>query len=199
MIESERLLIRPVSMADLDDMFEYAKDEETGPRAGWPPHKTKEDSKKIIEMWLNPDYKERVFSIIYKADNKMIGTVGLQELNKVQKDSKNTYVKDLIKQGKKLIEIGITLSKQYWGIGIATEVIKMVKPYIFIENNADIAIATHFEANIGSKRAQEKNDMKEVYSFKSDENWFNTDCNITIVRAQTKEEWLERQAEIDKE
>ena len=36
----------------------------------------------------------------------------------------------------------------------------MVKPYIFIENNADIAIATHFD---------------------------------TIVRAQTKEEWLERE------
>ena len=35
---TERLIIRPLSVLDADDMFEYAKTQYVGPMAGWPPH-----------------------------------------------------------------------------------------------------------------------------------------------------------------
>ena len=39
MLETERLIIRPIKIEDVNDIFEYATDEETGPKAGWTPHK----------------------------------------------------------------------------------------------------------------------------------------------------------------
>ena len=188
-MESERILLRPVSMADAEDIYEYAQDEETGPRAGWPPHKTIEDTKKIINMWLSPDNAEKVFVIVFKPDNKVVGTIGVQKLNIKVKESKNEYVNDRIREGKILYEIGITISKPYWNKGIATEIIKMMEENIFTKLKGDEIVLTHFEANIGSKRAQEKNGYKEIYRFKSAEKWWTTDCQTTIVRSKTKEEW----------
>ena len=34
-IETERIIMRPVQLSDAEDIFESAKDAETGPRAGW--------------------------------------------------------------------------------------------------------------------------------------------------------------------
>jgi len=44
MLESKRLILRKVELKDVEDMFEYAKDEMVGPMAGWEPHKTIKDS-----------------------------------------------------------------------------------------------------------------------------------------------------------
>ena len=35
---TNRLIIRPISVLDADDMFEYAKTPYVGPSAGWAPH-----------------------------------------------------------------------------------------------------------------------------------------------------------------
>lgn len=41
MLETERLLLRKWTEEDADSLFEYAKDPEVGPIAGWPPHRFK--------------------------------------------------------------------------------------------------------------------------------------------------------------
>ena len=43
-IENERLLLREWRLSDVDDMYEYASVPDVGERAGWPPHKNKEES-----------------------------------------------------------------------------------------------------------------------------------------------------------
>ena len=43
-IETERLLLREWCLSDVDDMYEYASVPDVGERAGWPPHKNKEES-----------------------------------------------------------------------------------------------------------------------------------------------------------
>ena len=35
---TERLIIRPISVLDADDMYEYARTPYVGPLAGWEPH-----------------------------------------------------------------------------------------------------------------------------------------------------------------
>ena len=35
MIETERLELRLIRLEDAEDIFEYAKEEDVGPRAGW--------------------------------------------------------------------------------------------------------------------------------------------------------------------
>ena len=52
MLETDRLVLRKWTEADADSLFEYAKDPEVGPIAGWPPHKSIEESKETIQNVL---------------------------------------------------------------------------------------------------------------------------------------------------
>ncbi len=52
-IETKRLILRPWTLSDADSLYEYAKDPDIGPIAGWQPHKNVEESKHIIETVFN--------------------------------------------------------------------------------------------------------------------------------------------------
>ena len=54
MLKTERLLLRKWQESDADSLFEYAKNPEIGPIAGWPPHKSIEES-------LHPTDVERAY------------------------------------------------------------------------------------------------------------------------------------------
>ena len=49
MLETERLILRKWTEEDAESLFEYAKDPEIGPAAGWPPHKSVEESRAVIK------------------------------------------------------------------------------------------------------------------------------------------------------
>lgn len=185
-IETERIVMRPVKLSDAEDIFEYAKEEETGPRAGWPPHKNIEETKQIINKWTAPDCNENNFAIIYKPYNKVIGTMGYTHK---ERNSKNTVVQDLIKNGNKLVEIGFVVSKACWGKGIATECLNAMLDYLFVNEDIDMVITCHAEPNIGSSRVQDKCGMNIIGSHENEKPWFNTENTNHIVRAKTREEW----------
>ena len=44
-LETERLILRPWQEEDAEALFEYARDPEVGPPAGWPPHTSIENSR----------------------------------------------------------------------------------------------------------------------------------------------------------
>ena len=52
-METERLIIRRWTLDDAESLFDYAKDPEVGPVAGWPAHKTIEDSLRTIKNVFN--------------------------------------------------------------------------------------------------------------------------------------------------
>ena len=54
-LHTERLTLRPWNEADAEGLFEYAKDPDVGPIAGWPPHKNVEESKDVIKNVLAVD------------------------------------------------------------------------------------------------------------------------------------------------
>lgn len=189
MIETERLLLRHIKYEDIDDVFEYAQDEDTGPRAGWPPHKTIEDTKQVMNMWLDPNHHEEVFGLVYKPDNKVIGTMGVVHLNKHLKDNDNVFANKLIENGKSVYEVGVTLSKAYWSKGLVTEALSTMLDHLFENLGADVVLTLHYEANIGSKRVQEKNNMKVLGAYQRKKKWYNTDCTTMVVRGKTREDW----------
>lgn len=76
MMETKRLILRPVQLSDAEDIFDYATDEDTGPRAGWKAHENIEGTRSLIKMWLGGE-KEKHFAVIYKEDNKVVGTMGV--------------------------------------------------------------------------------------------------------------------------
>jgi len=54
-METERILLRPWQDSDAETLFKYASDPKVGPRAGWPPHKSVEESLEIIQTVFNAE------------------------------------------------------------------------------------------------------------------------------------------------
>ena len=47
-LETERLTLRPWEDADAEDVYAYCKDPDVGPAAGWPAHRSVEESREAI-------------------------------------------------------------------------------------------------------------------------------------------------------
>ena len=75
MLETERLILRKWTEADADSLFEYAKDPDVGPIAGWPPHKSVAESLDVIRNVLNG---KECYAICEKGSEKAIGAIELK-------------------------------------------------------------------------------------------------------------------------
>lgn len=73
-IITDRLIIRPWTISDSSDLYEYAKSELVGPNAGWKPHKSEDESKEIINIFISNNDS---YAIVLKKENKVIGGIGL--------------------------------------------------------------------------------------------------------------------------
>ena len=144
-LETERLILREWRLDDVDDMFEYASVPDVGNSAGWPPHKSKEDSLAIVTRFIE---KKRTFAIVYKENNKVIGSVGIELYGSEDKLTEFTNYKGR--------EIGYVLSKDYWGKGLMTEAVKKVINYLFNELDYDFLLCGHYDVNHRSSRVQDK-------------------------------------------
>ncbi|MBR1988478.1 MAG: GNAT family N-acetyltransferase [Clostridia bacterium] len=199
LFETERLIVRKLSLSDAEDIFEFAVDPDTGPRAGWQPHKDIEETKSLINMWIDrydQDIEQRNFAIILKSNNKMIGSIGIMDLIKRNKDDIQTkIVKDNF-DGNSVYEIGYVVSKKYWGKGIMTEATKGMMKYLFEEVGVDAIAIRHYEENIGSGKVQDKCGFKIIGNYQDDKPFFGTNNHNHIVRLMTKDEWKETQLEI---
>ena len=51
-LETERLILRAWKETDLEDFYEYAKVDGVGQMAGWESHKSLQESKTILEMFI---------------------------------------------------------------------------------------------------------------------------------------------------
>ena len=52
-LETERLILRHWKDSDAEDLYQYAKDPEVGPIAGWPPHQSIDESREVIRNVFN--------------------------------------------------------------------------------------------------------------------------------------------------
>ena len=132
-LKTDRLILRPWALDDLDDFYEYAKVDGVGQMAGWLPHENKDKSLMILNMFIE---EKKTFAIEYNG--KVIGSLGIEEYDEGQlPEYKN-------KLGR---EIGYVLSKDYWGLGLMPEALKEVIRYCFEELELDFLACGHFTDN----------------------------------------------------
>ena len=140
-IETPRLILRPWKESDLQDFYEYASVDGVGQMAGWLPHKSMEESKMILDMFIA---EQKTLALELKENGKVIGSVGLEAI-------------DFTDAGKmKGREIGYALSKKYWGKGIMPEAVKAVINFCFEELQYEWLTCGHFIWNNQSRRVVEK-------------------------------------------
>lgn len=149
---TERLILRKWKETDSKDLYEYAKSELVGPNAGWPPHKSEDESKEIVKMFIKND---DTYAIVLKSENKVIGGIGLHER---KPDDRLNNLKQK--------EIGYVLNPNYWGKGIVPEAVNCLINYGFKELNLDLIWCGHFDFNDKSRRVNEKCGFKYRFSKK---------------------------------
>ena len=78
-METERLILRETKPSDFKDMFEYAHLPYIGPVAGWAPHRTLGETRGVLKLFNDKKSYGQLgtIAVIWKENNKMIGTVEL--------------------------------------------------------------------------------------------------------------------------
>ena len=156
-LETQRLILREFKENDLTDFYEYASVDGVGEMAGWSHHENIETTKEILNSFIKDN---KVFAIVYKENNKVIGSLGVE---KYGMEEKLDEFKDLYGRS-----IGYVLSKNYWGKGLMKEAVKCVINYLFDECNLDFIICGYYLFNNQSKRVQEKCGFKPYRSLMMD-------------------------------
>ena len=141
-LRTDRLILRPWSKSDLDDFYEYAKVDGVGQMAGWSPHRSPDESARILELFIQ---EKKTFALEYQG--KVIGSLGIEEY----REENYPELKEL--RGR---EIGYVLSRDYWGRGLMPEAVRAVITYLFETVGLDFILVGHFVQNSRSRRVIEK-------------------------------------------
>ena len=135
----KRIIIRDLVFKDLDDYYEFGKNEHVGPNAGWKPFPSKDIANKVLSGLI---LHKETFAISDINTHHLIGTISIYNYG----IRKYKYVKSL----------GFSLKEELWGKGIMTEAVKLVIDYIFNQTDCEVLEVGHHSDNIGSKRVIEK-------------------------------------------
>lgn len=142
MLETQRLILRKWKESDASSLFEYAKYLDIGPIAGWPPHKSEEESLNVIQNVLNG---KECYAICEKENNKAIGSIEL----------KLNGFTDMTDRDDEC-ELGYWLGKPFWGKGYMPEAAKELLRYGFEDLGMTKIWCGYYDGNLKSKRVQEK-------------------------------------------
>lgn len=115
---------------------------EVGPRAGWPPHKSLEESLEIIRTVFDND---TTWAIVLKDTGEAIGAIGYGpscDCNLPAREGEPT--------------VGYWVARPYWGRGICTEALGLMIRNILSDTDIASLISGHFIDNPASGRVMEK-------------------------------------------
>ena len=158
-LETERLILRPLSIDDLDAVYKWASDPRVNKYMIYPLYKSKDDG---VE-WLNTLYEDddkKDFGFVLKETGELIGSGGIY------------YHSDI-----DVWSIGYNLSYDYWNRGLVTEAMtKLVEWGRQTFGIKEIA-GTFAVENIGSRRVMEKLGM----TFLEDHDYSKLDGSETFT------------------
>lgn len=141
-METDRIILRPWHESDAETLFKWASDPDVGTRAGWPPHKSVEESLEIIRTLFNND---TTWAIVLKESGEAIGAMGYGPSCDCDLPAR---------EGEPLI--GYWVGKPYWSQGICTEALKLMIEHIKETTDIKSLISGHFIDNPASGRVMEK-------------------------------------------
>ncbi len=174
-LTTERLILRRWEDSDAEDLYEYAKDPDVGPIAGWPAHRSIAESRDVIRNVLQG---REAYAICLKTDNRPIGTIELKLNGRTDMTESDDEC-----------ELGYWLGKPFWGQGIMPEAAKEMLRHAFEDIGMTKVWIGYYDGNTKSKRVQEKCGFR--YQWKSE----NVDVPLMHetrtghVSSMTKDQW----------
>lgn len=142
-LETPRLMLRPCRMEDLEVFHRYCANPQVGPNAGWKPHETLEESRKILEDWVKGSEQEGIWAIEEKNLGQMVGSIGLH-MDGLRPGVPNCRM------------MGYALAQEQWGKGLMTEAAQALLRYAFDTLGLALVTINHYAYNARSRRVIEK-------------------------------------------
>lgn len=172
-LETERLILRKFTHADIDDMLSLYSDKEVNRFLPWFPLETRDAVSKYLYDTILPFYEKEIaysYAISFKETEQVIGYVHINDIGGSN-------------------DMGYALRKEYWHKGITTEactaVIDRLRKVHF-----PFITATHDIHNAYSGKVMEKLGM--IYRYSYEEKWQPKDIWVTFRMYQLNLDGIER-------
>jgi RimJ/RimL family protein N-acetyltransferase len=138
--ETARLLLRPVTVADADAIFDnYAQDEEVARYVIWRPHRSRGETQAYVERCVaTPAEVERTYMLVGRKDNVVRGAFALRQ------------------RAPHRLDCGYGLARRWWRQGLMTEALTEVTVWALSQPSVFRIGAVCDVDNIGSARVLEK-------------------------------------------
>ena len=172
-IRTERLLLRGFSEQDLDDLFELCSRDGVGEMAGWPAHRTIDETQRLLSQWVGD---QRQFAVVLREEQKVIGYVALHDDSEEGREDTR--------------ELGCALDPDYQHQGYMAEALAAVVDHAF-QTGVEYLWACCFQHNLPSKRLIEA----AGFTFQQEGTFEAVRLGQTFPSYEyrmTKEEWLQR-------
>ena len=176
-LETPRLLLRPFRDKDAEDVYHYARDPRVGPIAGWPPHKSLEESREVIRSVFS---RPGVFAMELRETGRVIGSVRFVGSHPAGEHS--ACPDD---------EVGYAMSPACWGAGLMPEAVEAVLQYGFTGLGLRRIWCGHYAGNWRSRRVINKCGFRYQFSRTEYVSLVN-ETRQSYFYMQTEEDWRER-------
>ncbi len=175
-IETERLFLRRFVEDDLNALHQWCIKPNVGSHAGWKPHETLEDSKRVLREFMNGD---EVWAIGEKSSGRLIGSCGLHHDHKRMNDRARM--------------LGYVLDDAFWGRGYMTECAQALVRYGFCVMQLELISAYHFAVNDRSRRVIEKCGFQREGILRQARRLYDGRVEDDVLYSLTREAYLSEQ------
>ena len=153
-LETERLVLRQLTLEDLDDIARFVADPETMRYIGTGGARTRDQARNSLE-WMIETFQRQGFGhfgVERKEDGTLVGRAGLNVWD--PSDWSITRLDEAA--GPVEIEIAYLFGRDYWGQGLATEAATAVRDWALGELGFERLIALIYPDNARSIAVAEK-------------------------------------------
>lgn len=176
-----RLMLRDFEEEDWRGLHAFRRDPEVARYMHWEPEtpeQTRDWVLATIPFNLAQPRDSYNFSIVRRADMRIIGWIGFGEPSHPSEDER-------------VYDFGYALEQTTWGQGLMTEALHAVLAFAFADLSADTIYGTCDARNLGSARVMEKAGMRREATFR--EPYPATGEDVDNYRyAMRRAEWCER-------
>lgn len=169
-LETKRLKLRPVTLADAKDMYEYASDEDNTYFI-FNTHRTLDDTRFSIANYFMAEPLGK-FGIELKEEKKLIGTIDLR-----------------IDMRKSKAELGYVLNRHYFGQGYATEAASSLLELAFETFELEKVVSSCDARNQASEAVMKRLGMKKEGRSRHHEIWKNGEWIDMLFYSILKDEY----------
>ena len=140
--EGKNVFLRRWREVDAAALYRLANDPELGPRAGWPPHQSVEESLETIRGIFSSD---TIWAVVLKESGEIVGCAGF-----LLAGTSNMPL------GADEAEVGYWVARPYWNRGLCTEALSLVIAHCRRLGTYSTLYGEHFTDNPASGRVMEK-------------------------------------------